>query len=739
MDNKGLKDIFKFKKNAPAKKQLPLSLEEINQRYNYVSKATLDAIWDWDLIEGTFYRGDGYENVFGHKSQDLLPDVSSLAVNIHPEDVDKVIKSICDVTDSKESNWCYEYRYLKADGTYAYVIDKGFVIRDDNGKAIRMVGVMQDISLSKKTEQELNQIFNFAPDIICIATKDGYFKKINPAACNLLEYSEEELLKQPFRNFVHPDDLNKTAQLLNDLNNGKPTYYFENRYITKSGKIKWLTWTSSALDEQENIFAVAKDVTEHKNTQNLLDRAISLSKTGGWEVNLVKEIITWSEMTRKIHEVDEDFIPDNKNALSFFKDDQNKEAISNLFKEAIHNGEKWDDELQIITAKGNELWIRVIGEPEFKDGKCVRLFGSFQDIDVRKRAELTASQALHEKSNILESIGDGFYAVDKNWVITYWNNQAGKITGKPKDEVIGKNLWEVLEIGSDSTLYINFHKAAAENTDVHFESEYKVANKWLEKSAYPSPNGITIYFKDITVRKQYEIRLNELNEELKMSNTELEQFAYVASHDLQEPLRMITSFLTQLEKKYNDVIDEKGRKYIYFAVDGAKRMRKLILDLLEFSRVGKTNNKPEQIDLNEVLDEIKILYQKKIDESNAVIHVGKLPTIMSERTQIAQVFQNLISNALKYHKSDVVPIIEIKCEEDTEKWQFEIKDNGIGIDAEYFDKIFIIFQRLHNKDAFSGTGIGLSITKKFIENMGGKIWVKSEEGYGSSFYFTIKK
>jgi len=250
---------------------------------------------------------------------------------------------------------------------------------------------------------------------------------------------------------------------------------------------------------------------------------------------------------------------------------------------------------------------------------------------------------------------------------------------------------------------------------------------------------------DITERKNSETHLKELNEslrnharELADSNAELEQFAYVASHDLQEPLRMVTGFLTQLEKKYQDVIDEKGKQYIFFAVDGSKRMRQIILDLLEYSRAGKTVSGLEQVDLNKFMDEMRVLYRKQLD-SGAQIFNDELPEVICYKTSLWQVLQNLVGNALKYHKKDVAPVVTVSCSDANTHWQFCVEDNGIGIEPEYFAKIFIIFQRLHRKGEYSGTGIGLAIAKKLVENLGGKIWVDSAKNVGTKFYFTILK
>jgi len=229
------------------------------------------------------------------------------------------------------------------------------------------------------------------------------------------------------------------------------------------------------------------------------------------------------------------------------------------------------------------------------------------------------------------------------------------------------------------------------------------------------------------------------NEQLAIKNDELEQFAYVASHDLQEPLRMVTSFLTQLDKKYGNVMDDKGKQYIHFAVDGATRMRQIILDLLDFSRVGRTDDNREMVDLNELVKEIELLFSKQIEEKNAVIYAEQLPVINGYKVPLRQVFQNLVGNALKYARHNVNARIQITVTELKTHWQFTVVDNGIGIDKQYFGRIFIIFQRLHARDDYPGTGMGLAVTKKIVESLGGKIWVKSEEGAGSTFYFTINK
>jgi signal transduction histidine kinase len=238
---------------------------------------------------------------------------------------------------------------------------------------------------------------------------------------------------------------------------------------------------------------------------------------------------------------------------------------------------------------------------------------------------------------------------------------------------------------------------------------------------------------------ELEKRVEERTRELKRSNEDLEQFAYVASHDLQEPLRMVASYLQLLERRYADELDSDAHDFIDFAVDGASRMKALINDLLAFSRVG-TRGKPfERTDFNAVLGRVSADLHALISENNALLTSDELPTLPVDETQISQVFQNLISNAIKFRKEDVPPRIHVGAEDRNGDVLFSVRDNGIGIDPQFADRIFVIFQRLHNSQKYAGTGIGLAISKRIVERHGGEIWVKSEEGAGATFYFTLPK
>ncbi len=338
-----------------------------------------------------------------------------------------------------------------------------------------------------------------------------------------------------------------------------------------------------------------------------------------------------------------------------------------------------------------------------------------------------------------------------------WNESAKKMFEiESSDQIDPKGWWT-------SNLHPDDKERVLEKLNTHLKERIpKWRDEYRFKTAlgnykYISDRGYLVFdeknvpirmigaMQDISGIKSHEMELQNLNNslerrarELAESNAELERFAYVASHDLQEPLRMISSFLQLLEKKYKEKLDNKAHEYIAYAVDGAERMKKLILDLLEYSRVNTTNLQKEEVDLNNVLANILFTYNNQLAQTNGSISCTVMPVVKGNKTQLLQVFQNLIGNAFKY-RSEAPPNIKISSEEENTFYKFSIADNGIGIDPKFYNKIFIIFQRLHTRESYSGTGIGLSICKKIVEKHGGKLWVKSAIGQGSTFYFTLPK
>lgn len=242
--------------------------------------------------------------------------------------------------------------------------------------------------------------------------------------------------------------------------------------------------------------------------------------------------------------------------------------------------------------------------------------------------------------------------------------------------------------------------------------------------------------RDITERKKAEDELRKLAAELERSNSDLQQFAYAASHDLQEPLRSISGFVKLIEKRYKGKLDEKADEFIDYTVEGVKRMQILIKDLLEYSQVGTKGKKITQTNCSVTLEEAIHSLRSVIEESGVELTYDLLPTVTGDASQLSRLFQNLIGNAIKFH-GDKPLKIHISADHKGDEWVFSVKDNGIGIDPKFAERIFVIFRRLHTKEEYEGTGIGLAICKKIVEHHGGRIWIESEPGNGSTFYFTI--
>jgi PAS domain S-box-containing protein len=246
----------------------------------------------------------------------------------------------------------------------------------------------------------------------------------------------------------------------------------------------------------------------------------------------------------------------------------------------------------------------------------------------------------------------------------------------------------------------------------------------------PEGNYVLASIIDVTERKR-------IDDDLRRSNADLEQFAYIASHDLQEPLRMVASYTDLLAQRYTDQLDERANKYIHYATDGARRMQRLVADLLAYSRVGSPDLQPRLVDSGEIVRTVIETLEPSIRESGATVTVvGTMPAVLADASQLAQVFQNLIGNAIKF-RGDEPPNISVQATRRDSRWMFSVTDNGIGIDMRYAEKIFQMFQRLHEKGKYDGSGIGLAITKRIIEGHGGRVWFESRVGAGTTFFFTL--
>jgi PAS domain S-box-containing protein len=347
--------------------------------------------------------------------------------------------------------------------------------------------------------------------------------------------------------------------------------------------------------------------------------------------------------------------------------------------------------------------------------------------------------------NLIEASVDPLLTIDPNGKITDVNNSTEIITGFNRDELIGTDFSDYFTEPpkARSGYQTVFKKGIIQNYELEIKHrDGHITPVRYNASVYKDDTnniiGVFASARDISEIKVAENNLKLKLEELSRSNEELEQFAYISSHDLQEPLRMIASYLQLLERKYKGKLDAKADKYIHFSVDGATRMQNLIDDILDFSRVTTRAKELKLTDLEPIYKEVLSNLEVSIDENKAIISHDPLPVVMADKTQISQVFQNLINNAIKFRSKDQ-PKINISVKKEENQWIFAVQDNGIGINPKHSDRIFEVFKRLHKKREYSGTGIGLAICKKIIERHGGHIWVESELGKGSTFYFTLPK
>jgi len=386
------------------------------------------------------------------------------------------------------------------------------------------------------------------------------------------------------------------------------------------------------------------------------------------------------------------------------------------------------------------------------DGRMIGTVHVARDITERKAAEEALRVSEEKYRSLFENMLDGYahcqmlYENDapRDFVYLDVNGAFEHMTGLTG--VVGKKVSEVIPgiQQSNPELFQIYGRVALTGNPERFETWVESLGIWFSISVYsPRKDHFVAVFDNITERKRAEEALRQAAEELKRSNQDLEHFAYVASHDLQEPLRMVSGFLRLLEERYKPQLDEKAQEYIGYSVEGATRMSQLISDLLAYSRVGHKDAKHEPVDANRPLATALANLRVSIDAAGAVVTHDDLPTVTADPTQLTQLFQNLIGNAIKFRHPDRPCQVHISVKQGRRegsqegKWVFAVRDNGIGIAPDQFERVFVIFQRLHAREKYPGTGIGLAICKKIVEQHRGKIWIDSQAGEGSTFGFTL--
>jgi len=574
---------------------------------------------------------------------------------------------------------------------------------------------------------------------------DGTILWANKAQLELVGHERGEYVGRSIRDFhvdrAVIDNFLSRQQRHEDLNG------YEARMRCKDGSIRHVRIASRLYREDNGSLrthCTTFDITEEKRSKELEERLAAVAELSNDAIinqDLNGVIQSWNRSAERIFGYTADEVigkPIRILALPHEEDETPK------LLDRILQGKRIEQyETRRKTKHGQIISISLAVSPiTDASGRTVGACNIASDVtESRRTVEIQERLAA-----LVESSDDAIIGEDLNGIIQSWNRGAQRIFGYRANEVIGKPITILAVPGRlDEIPQILERIARGERVD-HFETQRKAKDgRILFVSLTLSPIrdgtgriiGASKIARDITERVQAEEALREANAALIRANADLEQFAYSASHDLREPLRMVASYSELLKRRFGSELDETGELYIRYVVEGAHRMEKLLKDLLTYIRISKERAEPaEEADANYALEQALANLQAAITASSACITHTALPKVHIQSFQLEQVFQNLIGNAIRYRREET-PEIHVAAELRGQEWVFSVKDNGIGISPKYKDRIFGMFKRLHTSSDYPGTGMGLAICQRIVERAGGRIWVESEVGKGSTFFFTI--
>ncbi|MGF7119256.1 PAS domain S-box protein [Methanobacterium oryzae] len=778
-ENKEINGAVSTFKDITKRKKAEEELRKNELRFRSVLDNSLDAIYRVNLKTGHYeYFSPAFEDVFGFSAEELMSQTPEQAMSlIHPDDISLVKESLSQL--DKTGNVKVEYRVRDSSGKYRWLSNHLSQIKDDKGRPMYRDGTVRNITQKKKNEEELRKsrhnlelkvqertkeikyqadLLKNVNDAILSANKDYIITSWNPAAERQYGWKADEAIgKNVFELLqVEYPDKEFSEALETIVKSGG--YKGEEIHQRKDGTSIIVETTVMGLrDKKDDItgwVSVIRDINERKKTEeelrmsrenfrtlaeNSLDSIIRLDK----DLRYVYVNSAAAEITGKSPE---DFIGKTYREVGI------PEEYASLWTEnnrkAIETGKIQHYEFEFMS--NNDLrFIESTAIPEFNAaGEIESVLILDRDITEHKNIEDELRRSRTSFKTLAENSPDIINRIDKEFKTVYINPAIIEISGKPPEHFIGKNM-DKLGIPEEFTVPLKEKSIKAFKTGEiqEFKTEMPTAKGLKIFYTYLAPefdengkvNTVFTVSHDITELKHAEKHLKETIQELERSNIELQQFAYVSSHDLQEPLRTIASFTQLLERRYKGKFDSDADEFMDYIVEAAIRMKEQIEGLLEYSRVATKGEEFKPVDINIILNQtIKILHTS-IKESNAIITHDELPNVKGDADQLQRVFQNLISNAIKFRKSEEPLKIHISARKENNEYIFSISDNGIGIEEQYSERIFTIFQRLHTREKYKGTGIGLSIVKRIIERHGGRIWVESSFGVGSTFYFTIPK
>ncbi len=610
----------------------------------------------------------------------------------------------------------------------------------------------------KRVQEELvisnskySNLYEYAPISYITTNIHGLIKQINLTTVKLLGYDKTDLINKPFTVLVAENYISKFFHYLNSMKEAYHSIDFELPMLTKNNK-QIHVWIHGSLNDESSILLALIDITQRKKAEIDRDKAEALEKISRQSEEIYRNMFEKNSAVQILMEPNRgDIIKVNEAASKFYGYSTETLKTMNISQISFLQTEQIMKNIRLAyTGERNNFIVKhklANGDVRYMDIYIcmVNYYGEellyliLHDITDRIEAEYKLKHSRERYRNLLESISDRIYVLDHDLRFVVINEAVVEFVKKSREDIIGKQITEVFTDIKSYPVYDAIIKVLNTSKPIVIEdniTQNEGKDYWYNVNIYPVPEGALCITSNITLQKENENSLRIMNEKLKKSNEELEQFAYIASHDLQEPIRMISNFSEILRQDYYEKLDQDAREYIDTIIDGSERMSEIVADLLEYSRIEKKKRPFDNIDLNEVLNKVIKNLDTLIKSKKAQIIHDDLPTIFADKVQIILVLQNLLSNAIKFVK-DKTPVIYIKSKSLKNKWIISVRDNGIGISKTYHDKIFEMFRRLHTKDEYPGTGIGLTSCKKIIDRHNGDIWLESELGKGSTFYFSI--
>lgn len=554
-----------------------------------------------------------------------------------------------------------------------------------------------------------------------------------------------------------PESWNTIQEAIeNSLRTGEP-YEHELQYKCRSGRMRWMLARGEALTAEdgavEGLCGTAVDVTQLKATQWELEKsrerlslATAAARFGVWDIDLSNGKLVWDAMMHVLYGTDPEEFRGQFEDWSERVHPKDLPAAEKAFREALDGGDDFDTVFRVCRPDGSIAYLGAKALVHFEDGNATRVVGVNWDMTEQYESELSLRASENLLRDFVRHAPAAIAMLDKNLCYLQTSDRWLKDYGLDGEELTGRSHYEVFPDQPERWKEIH-QKALRGSVEACSEDPFPRADgrcEWLQwevrpwYDAYGMVGGVIFFTQVITERKEMELKLETKRNELQRSNKDLEQFAYAASHDLQEPLRAVSGCAQLLRDRYEENLDSMGVELIGHVVEGAERMKNLISDLLTYSRVN--NGDPfTNVDTGQVMEEVLALLRDSIAESGATVRHDQLPMVTGAYSQLRQLFQNLIGNAIKYRADRPLEIDIRVAEHDSRHWRFSFADNGIGIEPRHLSRIFGIFQRLHTRVEYPGTGIGLALCQKIVTRHGGKIWVDSALGRGATFKFTMLK